>query len=214
MVEVTEAAGGTDRRVLRGLRNRAAVAQAFLDLVTEGDLAPTAQKVAERAGVSLRSVFHHFDDMEQLFAAAADLHVSRYIDLVRALPADGPLPARIDAFVAERAALAERILPVYRASLLVAHRSPTVSERLARGDERLRTEIERTFTPELAGAPWRLDAVDAVASLDGWLRLRVRQRLASQEAAAVLTAALHSLLSSPRPGGGHGPGDEEEGSRR
>src|SRR5947209_10076854 len=95
-----------DRRVLRGQRNREAVVQAFLDLIAEGDLSPTAQKVAERAGVSLRSVFHHFEDMEQLFASAADLHVSRYADLVQPLEADGSRAERIAAFVDQRSRLA------------------------------------------------------------------------------------------------------------
>lgn len=186
-----------DRRVLRGLRNRDAVVQAFLDLVAEGDLSPTAQKVAARAGISLRSVFHHFEDMEQLFASAADLHVTRYIGLVEPLADDGPLAERIEAFVDQRSRLAERILPVYRAATLVAHRSPTVDERLARGDRLLREQVARVFGPELRGGgelDWRLDALDALASIDGWLRLRIDQRLSERRARAVLAAAIAAVL--------------------
>jgi AcrR family transcriptional regulator len=192
-----ERAAVSDRRVLRGQRNREAVVQAFLDLVAEGDLAPTAQKVSARAGVSLRSVFHHFEDMEQLFASAADLHINRYIDLVEPLPSDGPLAERIDAFVDQRSRLAERILPVYRASLLVAHRSPTIDERLARGNRLLRGQVARAFAAELAGVgdlDWRLDAIDALTSIDGWLRLRLAQGLSERRARAVLAGAVAGLL--------------------
>ena len=41
---------------------------ALQELVHEGVLVPTAQTVAERAGVGIRTVFRHFDDMETLFA--------------------------------------------------------------------------------------------------------------------------------------------------
>jgi AcrR family transcriptional regulator len=192
------AEAATDRRVLRGQRNREAVVQAFLDLVAEGDLAPTAQKVAARAGLSLRSVFHHFEDMEQLFASAADLHVTRYIGLVEPLPDHGPLADRIAAFVDQRARVAEKISPVYRAASLVTHRSPTIHDRLARGNALLRRQAANTFGPELASAgelDWRLDAIDALASIDGWLRLRDAQGLSERRARAVLRAAIAAVLS-------------------
>ena len=58
----------TDGRVQRGERNRAAIVDALLSLLEDGVLRPSARQVAERAGVSLRAVFQHFDDMESLYA--------------------------------------------------------------------------------------------------------------------------------------------------
>ena len=58
----------TDGRVLRGERNRSAIVEALLALLEEGGAKPSAKEIAERAGVSLRSVFQHFDDMEALYA--------------------------------------------------------------------------------------------------------------------------------------------------
>src|SRR3989304_5263636 len=60
-----------DGRSARAARTRDAVVEALLTLIEEGDLRPTAQRVAEHARVSLRSVFQHFRDLESLFAAAA-----------------------------------------------------------------------------------------------------------------------------------------------
>src|ERR1044072_5768679 len=61
----------TDGRSARAARTRDAVVEALLSLLDEGNLRPTARQVAERAGVSLRSVYVHFDDLEDLFTAAA-----------------------------------------------------------------------------------------------------------------------------------------------
>ena len=40
----------------------------MLELVREGRIAPTAEEVAQRASVGLRTVFRRFKDMESLYA--------------------------------------------------------------------------------------------------------------------------------------------------
>ena len=61
-----------DGRIARGKRARTAIVDALLALIEAGELRPSAARIAERAGVSLRSVFQHFRDVESLFAAMAD----------------------------------------------------------------------------------------------------------------------------------------------
>src|SRR3954449_13008343 len=92
-----------DGRNLRAERTRTALAAAYLDLLSEGDLRPTAERIAERAGVSPRSVFKHFPDREALFAAAAEIREGRIRELIGDLPAPaGSLDERLDAFVEQR----------------------------------------------------------------------------------------------------------------
>jgi len=59
-----------DGRTARSARTRDAVVRALLGLISEGDVRPTAGRIAERAGISLRSVYVHFDDLDDLFLAA------------------------------------------------------------------------------------------------------------------------------------------------
>lgn len=59
----------SDGRTLRAERTRAAIIDAHMALMLEGDPQPTARRVAERAGVSLRTLWGHFADLEALFAA-------------------------------------------------------------------------------------------------------------------------------------------------
>src|SRR5215468_1968420 len=119
-----------DGRLARGARARAAIVDALLALIEEGDLRPSAARIAERAGVSLRSVFQHFKDVESLFAAAADRQSERLAPLVARIPGDGPLARRLDAFVATRARLLDAIAPVRRAALLMEPFSREVRTRL------------------------------------------------------------------------------------
>ena len=66
MIVVLDDEPAADGRLARGQRTRANVAGALIALLREGDTEPTARAVAERAGVSLRLVFHHFADMDEL----------------------------------------------------------------------------------------------------------------------------------------------------
>src|SRR6058998_3910623 len=113
-----------DGRAMRSERARAAVVDALLALLEAGDLRPTAERIAERAGVSLRLVFHHFNDLETLFAAAALRQMERVIPLLQRVSAEGPLGTRIEALVNQRARLYERVGNVRRAALLVEPFSP------------------------------------------------------------------------------------------
>jgi AcrR family transcriptional regulator len=190
------AAASVDGRVLRGERNRQAVVAAFLALLQEGDVAPTAQAVAARAGLSARSVFHHFQDMESLLASAAEAHVRQYLPLVERLPRTGPFTERLDAFVAQRSRLAEKVLPVYRAASRAEPVSDLVTARMTWATERLRKEIAEVFALELAGADSEvIEAVDALCSIETWIRWRIRQQLSVARAKRVRASGLTKLLT-------------------
>src|SRR4051794_18549457 len=61
-----------DGRRERARRSREAVVDAILALLREGTLRPGVAQIAARADVSERTVFRHFQDLEQLFAEAAE----------------------------------------------------------------------------------------------------------------------------------------------
>jgi AcrR family transcriptional regulator len=186
----------TDQRVLRGRRNRAAIVDAMLTLVKEGNLTPTADQIATEAGVARRSVYHHFDDLDDLMRAAADREVARHLSLLKPLPNTGPFEDRCTAFVEQRCGLSEGLLSVYRSARLAALHSDVVAEHLAATDEFFRAELQQTFRPELRRAPsWMLETLDLVTSLDGWVRLRVNQRLSPRRARNVVEATLTCALA-------------------
>lgn len=192
-----------DGRLARSARARRAVLDALLGLIDEGDLRPTAPRIAERAGVSLRSVYHYFNDLEALYAAAAERQFARLRPLLRRLPADGPLPGRLRAFVAQRARLLERITPVRRAALLLEPFSAEVAHGLRAVRERGRREVTRVFGTELAARPpaVRRETAAALAAASDWSTwnaLRTHQRLSRAQAARVLTRMLTALLQEDR----------------
>ena len=196
---LTDGASSRDGRSERSERTREAVADAMLALIEEGDLRPTAPRVAERAGVSLRTVFHHYEDMESLYGAVADRQMARVSHEFHAVHASGELEARIDAFVAERARMHEMVTPVRRAGLLVEPFSAEIATRLASVRELQRTDAARVFATEFARRPLpdRRELVEAVAvasSWSTWEALRRHQRLNVTQAKRVMARTMLALL--------------------
>lgn len=184
----------------RGERTRHRVAAALIELLTEGDPAPTAKGVAGRAGVSVRLVFHHFEDMEALYRMVLKIQTERHWDTVRPVDPALSLDERIDRSVQQRAKLFDAVGAVRRTAVSIAARRDDIASLLAANDRQLRQWLESTFATELhaarAGKRDLLDAIDAAASFEVWDRLRRHQRLSASAARRVMGQALYAIVAS------------------
>ena len=179
-----------DGRTRRAQRNREAITDALLACYGDGILRPSVQEVADRAGVSARSVHNHFDDVEALRAEVAERQWVRCARFAGPLDRDLPVLERIEQLVALRAALFEEVTPVRRAALLVVHESPTIAANLGHLDRALRRQLERAFEVDADV----LDAIDAFSSWDAWNRLRHAQGCSVARARRILTSTIHTLI--------------------
>ena len=195
------AAAPPDGRSLRRERTRAAIVDGVLALVADGELRPTAEQIAERAGVSERSVFQHFPERDALIEAVVARQRDRVVALVERIPADGPLSERLDAFVAQRARIWEAVTPVRRAALLQEPFSGTVHDGLTMFRAIVHAEVGRIFATELDCRPAAeraatLAAAAAISEWPAWESLRAHQGLSPQDAAVAVRRALAALLSA------------------
>ena len=185
-----------DGRHLRRQRSQDAVIDAILDLLSEGHPQPTAALVSARSGVSMRSIFRLFDDMEALHRAAIAHQGERVAAMLVALPTTGPRSARVAAVVGNRTEIFEAIAPVRRLAVRLAPDSPTIRAELARAGHLFRGQVADVFAPELAvaaDAGVLLDALDVATCWESWERLRVGQGLDVRAAAAAVTLTVTAL---------------------
>jgi len=195
-VEVATPSGtrAVDGRTARSTKTRDAIADALLDLLADGALRPTAKEIAEQAEVSLRSVYVHFDDLEDLFCVAAKRHFARIAPMLTPVPATGPLGERAHALALQRVRLYAKAGAVGRATRLHAEFSPTLARILRDARALSRTDLERVFAQELRdlddGRSANTVAVlDVLTSADAWQTLRERHDLSVE-------AALHCVVDS------------------
>ena len=190
-----------DGRFQRSHRTRQLVLDAFLDLLNEGDLAPTSQRIAERSGVSLRTVFHHFNDMETIHDLAGQRMFQRIAAQTRKVSADGPVGRRIDAFIDSRIAVNRMMHNVSSAARLREPFSPVLQrnrDHLVRlGDREIRTVLSRELSPLPPAAQDALVAAIAmVGNWPSWYSLTEELGVAPAVAENVLRASVRALLSS------------------
>jgi TetR/AcrR family transcriptional regulator of autoinduction and epiphytic fitness len=189
----------TDGRSARAARTRDAVVEALLSLLDDGNVRPTARQVAERAGVSLRSVYVHFDDLEDLFTAAAHRFFERHRELIKPLPHEGALEPRLEAFVDQRARMHDAARAIRRAAVLQEPFSPALAEVLALGRSLARAEVKQVFSIEIAQrAPAErrrfVTELDVVAGGTTWESLRSHHGLSTADAREVLRSMLWAIL--------------------
>lgn len=185
----------TDGRVLRSERSRERIADALYQLIGEGHLEPTAQQVAKRAGIGVRTVFRLFADMDALYATInARLYGEAMHLLSEQPPAGAAVGRRATELVAERAAVFERVGLYLRATNRARGRSRFLANEYQKTGKQLRTRL-LNWLPELHNAPADLvGALDQATSFEAWDRLRNDQRLARPRARAAMERAVMALV--------------------
>jgi AcrR family transcriptional regulator len=181
-------------------RNRLAVVDAILDLYAEGNLKPSVQEVADRSGVSRRSVFRYFDDLDDLDRTAIERQQARVRHLVD-LPGicEGPLPERAKSIAAQRVALFSAIAPAARVSRLRARFHGVIGGELAASRKLLGRQVEKHFDPELSQlqATRRkelLAAADALLAFETYDLLSEHRGMSDKAIESTLATALVALF--------------------
>jgi AcrR family transcriptional regulator len=189
-----------DGRTARRDRNRDAVLDAALELFAEDALEPSAAQIAERAGVSLRSVHRYFDDMSALARAAIERNLERSAPLFAAAEStQGDVDQRVAHLVGARLELYEAMAPLMRATRRRAGTNPVLAERLALTQDQLRTQVEQVLAPELAAMATtrRRDigaALDVLLGFDSFEHLRRVRGMGRAETTRALVRATLALV--------------------
>jgi TetR/AcrR family transcriptional regulator, regulator of autoinduction and epiphytic fitness len=191
-----------DGRHRRAERSRAAVVDALLSLYDDGVVRPGVADIAARAGVSPRSVFRHFADLEGLAEAAIDRQWARVHVLFDAPPQEGDCETRVTALVDQRLRLHGAIIGVARAAAVLSSSSPVVASTLRARRRLLGDQVLALFAPELRARQEQARselaaALEATASLENVEYLRTHAGLGSDRAAAVVRRTLRALLEAP-----------------
>ena len=191
-----------DGRVARGERTRWAVIDAHAELLCEGVLRPTAKLIAERAGISLRTLWLNFGDMEALMAVTGQYWLDRDASNWDPVPADLPLIERIDRWCTQRALRMEDLSPAAASALLIEPFSPSLTEARREHRDRLHRDLVATFSAEIgtgsdsaAASPVHLALFIAADGIT-WLVLRRDEGLSYDDAADLMHHTFTRLLAT------------------
>lgn len=189
-----------DGRAARSHRTRRAIVDAMRALHAEGDLRPTVPRIAERAGVSLRTVWQQFADREALLVEAVRRDREILRGLVSRIPQDQPLAIRVEKFVTQRARVLEEMTPTWRAARIAEPFSDALQHDKKWKTAGGRAELEHVFAPELDQLPGvqrdqLVEALHAVSIWAFWETLRTELGLSPLRARELLSRTFTALFA-------------------
>jgi AcrR family transcriptional regulator len=191
-----------DGRTARRERNRDAVLDTVLELVNEDLVLPSVDTIAERSGLSLRSLYRYYKDQDALMHAAIERSNELAIPLFHIHEfGTGPLDVRIERLVKGRMQLYEAVAATYRATVHNAPLNPQIAEALDATRDALRDQTAQQFAPELEslrGAERRgiTTSCDVLTQLDSIEHCRRQRGLTATETASAIRRGLNALLRS------------------
>lgn len=183
-----------DGRRQRGQDNRARIVVAMMDLVREGQVAPSAEQVAAQADVGLRTVFRHFQDMDSLYREMSAVIEARVRSILERPPEAAGRAGQIRELIRRRALAFEAIAPYRRAADAFRHRSRFLGADADRLSIELRAKLEQMLPPEISADPLKLEALDLLMSFEAWARLRQEQKLSVEAAQGVIEATIQRVI--------------------
>ena len=189
-----------DGRSLRRERNRQDIVDALLGLIENGETEISAALIASKAGLSERSIFRYFDDVNDLYRSVCDLAFSKEIEYALIDDAGvGSLDTKIENFVNQRVriyTMNEKIAPAARS---FAFKNPIIKNQLVVGRKLLRTQIMKHFAEELSVFDKQQQQVavaiiDSLTTFEYYDMMRSDQKMSVQAIKSVLTESIRKAL--------------------
>jgi len=174
----------------------------MLSLYAAGNLDPSSDEIAERAGLSPRSLFRYFEDLDDLVRVAISRQHERLLPTSGLdVSSAGPIADRVSRLVAQRVRLFERIGSVGIVSRVRAPFQPLIASELAISRSFLRRQLEQLFAPELAqrgaaGAASAIATIDVLTSFESLHLMRDDQQLSTSQIEAALTDSITRILEA------------------
>lgn len=205
LVSVVNMANVVDGRTARRNRNRDAVLDAMIDLTTETGEEPAIEAVAERAGVSYRSVYRYFDDRTELLVSALkrDMGDGYSIFDIDEL-GQGSLDTRIERLIRTMVRAHRQLAPLTRLAVRLRADEPAVAELYDDVRQFSRDRVETQFAPELAELDpherhLALVAIGAMLQVETLDYLCRSQQLDDASITAILTRHIRAHLQVAEP---------------
>jgi len=196
--EPTGRKGTIDGRHARSERSRQAMVDALLDLLKEGVLRPSSAQIAERAGVTQRTLFNQFGDMDSLISAVAARQVQRFLKLLPQA-GEGTFEERVTSYCDGLERLLEETMHVRWAVVTNPNPEWMGAKVVRTARDFMRGQLAEAFQPELSQLPADVqdDLIDSLElEIDPvtWRVRRVQQELEPEKARSLVERSILALL--------------------
>jgi len=187
-----------DGRHARSERSRQAMVDALLDLLKEGSPRPSSAQIAERAGVTQRTLFNQFGDMDSLISAVAARQAQRFLKLLPQA-GEGTFEERVASYCVGLERLLEETMhirwavitnpnPVWSGASVIRGAREFMRNHMADAFSTQFQQLSETEQKEL------LNALELETDPVTWRMRRMQQELSPTEARAIVERSMLALM--------------------
>ena len=191
----TPAPEAIDGRHARSVATRDKIVAALLQLVRDGDVSPSAARVAETAGVGLRTVFRHFDEMDTLYREMSEIIEAQVMPMMLQPFEASDWRGRVREMAGRRIGIYETIMPYRISASIKRFQSDFLMRGYLRQLQLERTSLHAILPPAVIADAPAASAIEVTISFQCWRRLRHDQGLAIDDARAVIDTLLEAMLA-------------------
>ena len=168
----------------------------MFDLISDGNMSPSAVDVAERAKVGLRTVFRHFEDMDSIYdEMTAELTEAIMPKIIAPYEAE-TWQDRLMECVDRRADLYETVFPMRVCMMLRRFQSNFLGEQYERDTKLARSLLKAILPKQVTSNRELFGAIEAVLDFSTWRQLRQDQKRSVESSKASLRLMLNGLIAN------------------
>ncbi len=185
-----------DGRKLRTDDSRQKIVNAFLQLVREGNIAPSAEDIAKTANVGLRTVFRRFKEMELLYREMVIELENKFAPEVAKPWKTTGMENQLQELLERRSVMYEELMPYRIASNYHKHHSAFIQQATAYWFSVVQKNLENILPFNKSNEPVLFNAIETALSFETWLQLRVDQNINPMQSYDIMKLSLTALLQT------------------
>ena len=171
-----------DGRRLRSITSQNIIVDALLVLLKKGILEPTAQQIADEAGISIRTVFRQIEDMETLLSKMNEKIKYSYKEMIDNTEPKGDLSERIKDLIILEARVFENNLQYIKSTLSLKFKYKVLQNNYQKVQKDLKIILYK-WLPEVNNLDNSYQTLlNSINSTGYWVELRENQMLSAEEA--------------------------------
>lgn len=171
-----------DGRRLRSITSQNIIVDALLVLLKKGILEPTAQQIADEAGISIRTVFRQIEDMETLLSKMNEKIKYSYKEMIDNTEPKGDLSERIKDLIILEARVFENNLQYIKSTLSLKFKYKVLQNNYQKVQKDLKIILYK-WLPEVNNLDNSYQTLlNSINSTGYWVELRETQMLSAEEA--------------------------------
>ena len=183
-----------DGRRKRSQRSREKIIDALFRLIKDGDPDPSVVSVAKASGVSLRTTFRHFKDLNSIFIEMSQQLKDELNPIVYAPYESKTWRGKLQELIARRAMVFERTMHAKMSGDRRRHRSQFLMSDYLLFIERERATLLDVLPKNVTRNKRKAESLLMALSFQSWTQMRLQQDLEPSEAEEVMHTIATALL--------------------